>query len=65
MLSAPHGGALVEKDDRAEFVDPAELSPRDVRPAGLKTLLQELASGARPAVRYLGDLTVEEPAGGG
>lgn len=61
-LSAPRGGALVEKDDHAEFIDPMRLSTFDIRPIQLRPLLQQIASGIAPALRYLGDLTSEEPA---
>jgi ADP-ribose pyrophosphatase YjhB (NUDIX family) len=61
-VSASRGGALVEKDDHAELVDPARLSALDIRPIQLRPLLQQIAAGNPPAPRYLGDLTAEEPA---
>lgn len=60
-LSPPSGGPAVETLDRAEFVDAARLATLDVRPPQLRTLLESLASGARPMPRYLGDLTPKVP----
>lgn len=63
-LSVPAGGPLVETFDRAEFVDPAALQTLDIRPPQLRPLLEQLASGAWPVPRYLGDLTSAAPEDG-
>jgi ADP-ribose pyrophosphatase YjhB (NUDIX family) len=56
-VALPSGGPLIEAFDSAEFVDPERLARLTLRPLRLRPLLQQLARGARPAARYLGDLT--------
>jgi ADP-ribose pyrophosphatase YjhB (NUDIX family) len=58
-LSAPSGGVFAERHDLAEFVDTIRLPSLEIRPAQLRPLLAQLASGVRPIPRYLGDLTDE------
>jgi 8-oxo-dGTP diphosphatase len=60
-LTLPSGGPSVESLDRAAFIDRAALGAIDLRPAKLRSLLERLLSGERPAAEYLGDLSDEIP----
>jgi ADP-ribose pyrophosphatase YjhB (NUDIX family) len=59
-LSSPSGGPSSETLDRAEFIDRTRLATLSIMPPRLRSLLLGIASGARPAAAYLGDLTVDD-----